>query len=81
MSFLDKIKSFIDASRVGKLLATIIYFIRKELDTDSDGVIEPEEILKAIPENVLGFFLPAVVIKWLPTIIEIVIDLQKSLKK
>ena len=80
MSFIDKIKGFIEVSRVGKLFGTIVYLVRQQLDTDGDGVVEADEILKAIPANVLGFFLPAVVTKWLPTIIEIIIDFQKSAK-
>jgi len=80
MSFIDKIKGFIEISRVGKLFGTIVYIVRQQLDTDGDGVVEADEILKAIPANVLGFFLPAVVTKWLPTIIEIIIDFQKSAK-
>jgi hypothetical protein len=80
MSFIDKIKGFIEVSRVGKLFGTIVYIVRQQLDTDGDGVVEADEILKAIPANVLGFFLPAVVTKWLPTIIEIIIDFQKSAK-
>jgi hypothetical protein len=81
MSFIDKIKGFIEVSRVGKLFGTIVYLVRQQLDTDGDGVVEADEILKAIPANVLGFFLPAIVTKWLPTIIEIIIDFQKSAKK
>ena len=79
MSFIDKVKGFIEASRVGGLIALLVQGIRGKLDKNGDGEIDVAEILHAIPTDLLFKFGGGTIAKILPSLISIVQVLQKEL--
>lgn len=81
MSFIQKLVDFIHLSRVGKLFGVVVKATRKQIDTDGNGKVSVEEVQNAIPKDVSSLFKPDALLKNLPTIIQVVIDLQKALKK
>ena len=81
MSFIQKLIDFITLSRVGKLLSSIVRIVRGKIDSDSNGEVSVEEVQNAIPKDVASLFKPETLLKNIPLIIEVVIELQKDLKK
>ena len=81
MSFLTKLIDFITLSRVGKLLGSIIRIVRGKIDSDGNGEVSVEEVKAAIPNDVSKLFKAETLLKNIPLIIEVVVELQKDLKK
>ena len=81
MSFIQKLIDFITLSRVGKLLSSIVRIVRGKIDSDSNGEVSVEEVQNAIPKDVASLLKPETLLKNIPLIIEVVIELQKDLKK
>jgi hypothetical protein len=79
MSFIEGVKGFIEASRVGGLIALIVQGIRGKLDKNGDGEVDVAEVLHAIPTDLLFKFGGETIAQILPALITIVQVLQKEL--
>jgi hypothetical protein len=79
MSFIDGVKGFVEASRVGGLIALLVQGIRGKLDKNGDGEVDVAEVLQAIPADLLFKFGGGTITQILPALITIVQVLQKAL--
>jgi hypothetical protein len=80
MGFFDTVKTFIDASRLGKLLQVVFMLVRSKIDSNGDGNVDAVEVLEAIPVKYLAPFDNGVVSRSLPALIVIIKDIQASVK-
>lgn len=81
MSFVDKLKGFVEASRAGFFLGLLIKEIRKQLDGDGNGKVEPAEVLEALPTDILLKYGGEFISKVVPLLVPIVKLVQAEVAK
>ncbi len=72
MSFVDKLKSFVEASRAGFFISLLVKEIRKQVDVNGDGKVEVAEVLEKLPTDMLLKYGGEFISKVVPLLVPIV---------
>jgi len=81
MSFIDGVKGFVEASRVGGLIGQLSLIVRSKLDSNGDGHVDAKEVSDALPNSIKNQFGIGVILEAVPLAIQLVKLLQKALAK